>query len=588
MKIPPRPWLCPSVLVATILGLVTARGADLGAVPTANDGRALNLGFEDGTLRDWKVEGNAFAAAVVEGDAVHARRGDMRSNHQGRFWVGSYERGGDEAKGTLTSAPFRLTKPYLSFLIGAGSFTTTRAEVVRGDTGAVIARASGDDVEDMRRVSFDLTPHVGKDVFIRLVDDDSRGWGHVNFDDVRLHDSVVFGTQKPNADAFLHAGLTPEDAARAMTVPDGFRVTLFAGEPDVHQPIGFTIDDRGRLWVAEAYSYPVRVPEDQARDQILIFEDKDGDGHFDSRKVFADKLNLVSGIELGYRRRLRRRGPAAPLHPRPRWRRPSRRPGRGPPRRLGVSGHARDPELVHLGPRRLALRLPRRVHPLEGRQAGDARRRPRPDQRRDLALPPDPPDQFEVFAHGTSNPWGLAWDAHGQAFETACVIPHLFQMIPGGRYERQAGAHFNPYTYDDIKTIADHRHFVGANPQWAANGKSGDVGGGHAHCGALIYQGGAWPEEYAGSIFMNNIHGARLNRDLLAPRGSGFVGKPRAGLPLQPTTRGRRSSASRPAPTARSTSSTGTTASSATTSGPTSTTGPTAGSSSSATARPSR
>ena len=45
-----------------------------------------------------------------------------------------------------------------------------------------------------------------------------------------------------------------------MTVPEGFKVTLFAGEPDVVQPIAFAIDDRGRLWVAEAYSYPVRRP----------------------------------------------------------------------------------------------------------------------------------------------------------------------------------------------------------------------------------------------------------------------------------------------------------------------------------------
>ena len=40
----------------------------------------------------------------------------------------------------------------------------------------------------------------------------------------------------------------------------------------------------------------------------------------------------------------------------------------------------------------------------------------------------------------------------------------------------------------------------------------------------MIYQGGAWPPEYAGSLFMNNIHGARLNRDVLKPKGSGFVG----------------------------------------------------------------
>src|SRR3712207_7375738 len=41
-----------------------------------------------------------------------------------------------------------------------------------------------------------------------------------------------------------------------MKLPDGFQVNLFAAEPDVVQPIGFTIDDRGRLWVAQSYSYP--------------------------------------------------------------------------------------------------------------------------------------------------------------------------------------------------------------------------------------------------------------------------------------------------------------------------------------------
>ena len=61
---------------------------------------------------------------------------------------------------------------------------------------------------------------------------------------------------------------------------------------------------------------------------------------------------------------------------------------------------------------------------------------------------------FEVFAEGTSNPWGIDFNDEGQAFITACVIPHLYHIIQGGRYQRQAGQHFNPYTYDDIKTIA--------------------------------------------------------------------------------------------------------------------------------------
>jgi putative membrane-bound dehydrogenase-like protein len=129
---------------------------------------------------------------------------------------------------------------------------------------------------------------------------------------------------------------------------------------------------------------------------------------------------------------------------------------------------------------------------------------------------------FEVFAHGTSNPWGLDFDAHGQAFIEACVIPHAFHIIQGGRYQRQAGEHFNPHTYADIQTIADHLHWQGANP-WAGNNRSDSMGGGHAHAGLLLYQGGAWPEEYRGKMFMGNIHGHRLNMDILKPKGSGFV-----------------------------------------------------------------
>src|SRR5205085_11595816 len=87
--------------------------------------------------------------------------------------------------------------------------------------------------------------------------------------------------------------------------------------------------------------------------------------------------------------------------------------------------------------------------------------------------------RFEIFAEGTSNPWGLDFDSHGQAFITACVIPHAFHMVQGGRYQRQTGTHFNPHTYADIQTIADHLHWQGANP-WAGNERSGETGGGHA------------------------------------------------------------------------------------------------------------
>src|SRR5262245_18483688 len=73
---------------------------------------------------------------------------------------------------------------------------------------------------------------------------------------------------------------TPEEAVRRFKLPPGFEVTLFAGEPDVRQPIAMTFDDRGRLWVAECYSYPNWGSTGQ--DRILIFEDTDGVGRFDT------------------------------------------------------------------------------------------------------------------------------------------------------------------------------------------------------------------------------------------------------------------------------------------------------------------
>src|SRR5260221_1527862 len=94
--------------------------------------------------------------------------------------------------------------------------------------------------------------------------------------------------------------LPPRDAAKAMTLPKGFQATLFAGEPDVVQPIAFTFDDRGRLWVVECNSYPAWTKNPEGNDRVLIFEDKDGDGHFDKCSGFWDKGANLTGIEYGF------------------------------------------------------------------------------------------------------------------------------------------------------------------------------------------------------------------------------------------------------------------------------------------------
>ena len=514
----------PLVVLAIGLTIPANSFGDL-SLPRAKDGRPLNFDFETGDLRDWTAVGEAFQHQPVDGDAIFARRKDMKSQHAGRYWVGSFEGHGDRPHGSLTSVPFVLEKPYARFLIAGGSRNLSRFEIVRKDTGKVVYQSSGDNTEELKPFAADLSSHVGKEIFLRLIDQDSDGWGHISFDDFKLSDTkpdAPFRQSAPSADVYAHEGLPPEKAAEAMTLPPGFKVTLFAGEPDVVQPIAFAIDDRGRLWVAEAYSYPVKVPQSEARDRILIFEDRDNDGRFDSKKVFADKLNLVSGLEIGFGGIYVGAAPHLLFIPE----KNGDDVADGPPQILldGFGYHDTHETLnsFNWGPDGWLYGCHGVfTHSLVGKPGTpNADRTPinagiwRYHPTKHL---------FEVFSQGTSNPWGIDFDEHGQAIETACVIPHLYHMIQGGRYERQAGPHFNPSTYDDIKTIADHRHYVGANPH-AANGRSDEAGGGHAHSGALIYLGESFPREYRGSLFMNNIHGARLNRDILEPKGSGFVG----------------------------------------------------------------
>ena len=502
------------------------RGADAGIAAKAADGRVLNLDFETGTLQDWTAEGQAFQDQPIKGDTVAPRRSGMRSGHRGEYWIGGYEKLGDQPVGTLVSVPFEVSHPYATFLANGGPSDETRVELVRADSGEPFYSVSGEEAETMRQVVVDLRGHVGKQIFIRLVDERRGGWGHVNFDHFRFHSERPGRITPPTIrlvdDEYPHAGLTAQQAAEAMTLPDGFRVLVGAAEPDVKQPIAMALDDRGRVWIAEAYEYPLRAAEGKGRDRIVIFDDTDGDGTLDRSKVFAEGLNLVSGLEVGF-------GGV--------W-------VGAAPYLLFIPDHDGD-DVPDAEPQIL----------LDGWGFQDTHETLNafiwgPDGwlygchgvfTHSLVGPPGTPEdqrtplnaaiwryhptrhQFEVFAHGTSNPWGIDFDDRGQAFATACVIPHLYHIIQSGRYQRQAGQHFNRHTYRDIVTIADHLHYLGATPH-SGNSKSDEAGGGHAHAGAMVYLGGSWPDQYRNHIFMNNIHGQRLNTDILHPHGSGYVG----------------------------------------------------------------
>lgn len=319
------------------------------------------------------------------------------------------------------------------------------------------------------------------------------------------------------------APLPPEQAVKNMVVPEGFKVTLVASEPDVIQPVSYCFDDRGRLFVAEALNYG----EWQATgsDRIIILEDKDGDGRAETRKVFFEGLNYVTGIEFGFGGVWVMSVPNLYFIP----------------DRNGDDVPDSEPEVMFDGfgykESRHNLANGFTWGPDGWLYFGHGRTSPsdvgRPDTPREQRIHCDggvcrihPTRlEFENFADGTTNPWGVDFDDYGQCFVSNCVNPHLFHVIQGAHYEPWRNRPSSLYAYERIATIADHLHYPSDQPK-AMRGETQEtlaMGGGHAHCGTLIYLGGTFPERYRNSVFMCNVHGRRINNDILKRSGPSYV-----------------------------------------------------------------
>jgi putative membrane-bound dehydrogenase-like protein len=313
--------------------------------------------------------------------------------------------------------------------------------------------------------------------------------------------------------------LSPAEAQKKFVVPDGFEVRLFAAEPDVINPVAMTWDERGRLWVVELYEYPLGAPPGtKPRDRIKILEDTDNDGRADKVTVFTGGLNLATGILIG--------GGGVYVGQVPDLLHYSADPGSDVPKgepfpeltgfaqqdrhellngftwgpdgwlylTQGVFDYSKVRSVVGANWDSKGHREVRYLEPnVPGVEMNAAVARFHPDTKK-----------FEVFADGTSNPWGVDFDRYGNAFVSACVIDHLFHMIPGGIYVRQSGTPGNPYAYELLPSIVDHKHHMAA------------------YCGVCIYQGDQFPEEYRGRVFMGNIHQNAINHDRLIPNGSSF------------------------------------------------------------------
>lgn len=326
--------------------------------------------------------------------------------------------------------------------------------------------------------------------------------------------------------------LTPQQALKALQLPKGFHATLFAAEPDVRQPIALATDSRGRLWVAENYSYAERERnfDDRFRDRIIILEDEDLDGSFDKRTVFWDKGRRLTSVEIGHGGVWVLDAPNLLFIP--------DRDGDDVPdgEPVVMLDGWNDSGVRHNIVNGLRWGPDGWLYGRHGILATSSVGPPgaSPDQRTKLncGIWRFHPTRrtFEVVCHGGTNAWGMDWDSNGEPFYINTVIGHLWHIIPGAYYRRMYGEHFNPNVYDIIEQTADHFHWD-TKENWSDIRKLGvtnttdEAGGGHAHCGMIIAQFPHWPKKYFNSVLTANLHGRRLNRDTLHRHGATFTGK---------------------------------------------------------------
>ncbi|MCB1203340.1 MAG: c-type cytochrome [Verrucomicrobiae bacterium] len=328
------------------------------------------------------------------------------------------------------------------------------------------------------------------------------------------------------------APMPAAEAAKTAVLPEGFHLEVFASEPEVRQPIGITFDEKGRLWVAECYTFAEnpRRWDLELNDRVTVLEDTDGDGKSDKRTIFWDQGKRLTSVAVGAGGVWVTCAPELLFIPDADG---DLVPDGEPVVMLeGFDAETIGHNIVNglkFGPDgwlygRHGITSTSGVGTSdtpdgEGIELNCAIWRFHPVTR-----------TFEVVCNGGTNPWGLDWNEDGQLFYTNTVIGHLWHAIPGAYYERMFGAHLNPLAYEVIGHTADHYHWDRGSEKWSdiragISDKTSELGGGHAHMGCLIYQGGVWPKEYHGKLFACNLHGRRVNMDILEREGNGYVGK---------------------------------------------------------------
>lgn len=145
--------------------------------------------FEGDSYGQWQMEGDAFGEAPARGTLPNQME---VSGYRGRGLVNSYLKK-DASTGSLTSPPITIDEPFLVFLVGGGNLPGEVGVELLID-GKAVRTATGTDSETLTWHSWNVTEFQGKSAKLRIYDNATGGWGHINVDQILLTETPRTGT----------------------------------------------------------------------------------------------------------------------------------------------------------------------------------------------------------------------------------------------------------------------------------------------------------------------------------------------------------------------------------------------------------
>ncbi|HTF88319.1 MAG TPA: PVC-type heme-binding CxxCH protein, partial [Planctomycetota bacterium] len=317
--------------------------------------------------------------------------------------------------------------------------------------------------------------------------------------------------------------LRPEAAQKALVLHEGFDASLVAAEPLVVNPISLDWDPSGRLWVAETPGYPMKEEFSKipAHDTISILEDKDGDGRMDSKRVFADKLDLVTSFVF------HEDGVIALAAPNIFFLRDTDGDGVCDKREVLFTGFGYGDTHAVMSNARWGL--DGWIYATQGYSGNGSTdvRNVGPSGERHfgkigngiLRFKPDG-SAIEIVSSYGSNTWGLDFTPDGELFFSMANGAHLRHVVVPEKALARARL---PGT-ETWADVPDHdRVFPLVVHNEEAYRQIDFIGGFTAASGLVIYDGGAWPEEFNGRAYVAEPTVNLVHEDVITPKGVTFT-----------------------------------------------------------------